>query len=88
MIRVILSVATLGVFGLSVVLVSDASTFLLQRPNPALGHLVKGCYTLLDDLLRTPQPKGGLRALELFSPVLLFPATLGLNRLRRRLIRD
>ena len=88
MIRIILGLATLAVLGLSVVLISDASTFLLQRANPARGHLVRGCYTLLDDLLRTPQPNGVLRVIELVSPLVLLPITFGLNSVRRRLTRD
>jgi hypothetical protein len=66
-----------------VILVLDASTFLLQRPDPARGHLVRGCYTLLDDLLRTAEPNDVLRRLELFSPLFLLPAGLAVRRVGR-----
>lgn len=78
--RVISILAMLAVFGLTAVFALDASTFVLQRADPSRGHLIKGCYTLLDDLFRTSAPNGVLRGLELFSPLVLNPAGLALAR--------
>jgi len=83
MIRVIPTLATLAILGIAVILAWDASTFLLQRADPARGHLVKGCYTLLDDLFRSPSPNGMLRVIELLSPCVLIPAALALRRVGR-----
>jgi hypothetical protein len=81
--RVIPAVATFAIFGVSAILAFDANSFVLQRADPAHGHLVKGCYTLLDDLLRTAKPNGVLRGLELLSPLVLIPAGIALSRVGR-----
>jgi hypothetical protein len=82
--QVVSGLATLAIVGVTVILVLDGRTFLLQRADPSGGHLVKGCYTLLDDLLRTAQPSGVLRLLELLLPIVLLPGLFALRRIVRR----
>jgi hypothetical protein len=70
--------------GAAAILACDGSTFLLQRADPARGHLIRGCYTLLDDLFRTPKPNGVLRLLELLASFVLVPGALAVSKLRSR----
>ena len=83
MIRLASVLAGLAVLGFALLLESDATTFTLQRADSARGHLVKGCYTLLDDLLRSSRPNGALRICELVSPLVLIPAASAIIRVGR-----
>ena len=82
--RVFPVLITIALFGVAAILAFDANTMVLQRADPARGHLVKGCYTILDDLLHTPQPNGVLRVVELLAPFVLVPVALVVSRARSR----
>ncbi len=61
-------VATLLVV-LAAILFIDGLLFGLRLPDPALGR-DSGCFTLLDDILRTRTPFDQLRWVEILSPIL------------------
>lgn len=69
MIRAITAVLLLS---LSVLLCLDGMVFGLRLPDPALGR-DSGCFTLLDDVLKTKTAVNYLRWAELLSPILALP---------------
>jgi len=55
--------------GSSALLCLDGMLFGLRLPDPALGR-DSGCFTLLDDVLKTRTPVTQLRWVESLSPIL------------------
>jgi hypothetical protein len=71
--RVVRWIVAVLLVGSAAILSIAGMLFGLRLPDPTLGR-DSGCFTLLDDLLRTREPVNLLRWIEILAPIVALPA--------------